>query len=155
MTARDFQSLRTGDTAAFSKTISEHDVYAFAGITGDFNPVHIDRVAAEQSIFGARVAHGMLTASLISTVISAQLPGPGTIYLSQSLRFLKPVFIGDTVTARVEIVELMPEKRRVRLRTSCTNERGDVLAQGESLVQAAHEAGISPFALSGREKEQK
>jgi 3-hydroxybutyryl-CoA dehydratase len=131
---RTIDELAVGDTATFSKTISEYDVYAFAGITGDQNPVHIDRVAAEASPFGARVAHGMLTASLLSTVLGLRLPGPGTIYLSQNLRFLKPVYIGDTVTARVEVVELNREKNRVRLATRCTNERGEVVAEGESVV---------------------
>lgn len=133
---KSVEELVIGETASFSKTISEYDVYAFAGITGDLNPVHIDRVAAEASPFGKRVAHGMLTASLLSTVLGARLPGPGTIYLSQTLKFLKPVFIGDTVTATVEVAELVPAKSRVRLATRCTNERGDVVAEGESWVMA-------------------
>ena len=133
---KSVEELVIGETASFAKTISEYDVYAFAGITGDLNPVHIDRVAAEASPFGKRVAHGMLTASLLSTVLGARLPGPGTIYLSQTLKFLKPVFIGDTVTATVEVAELVPAKNRVRLATRCTNERGDVVAEGESWVMA-------------------
>lgn len=133
---KSVEELAIGETASFSKTISEYDVYAFAGITGDLNPVHIDRVAAEASPFGKRVAHGMLTASLLSTVLGAHLPGPGTIYLSQTLKFLKPVYIGDTVTATVEVAELVPAKSRVRLATRCTNERGDVVAEGESWVMA-------------------
>ena len=137
MTSRKFSDLRRGQSGSFTKTISECDVYGFAGITGDFNSLHINRVAAEIGVFKQRVAHGMLTASLISTAISTDLPGPGAIYLSQSLRFMKPVFIGDTVTATVEITELVPEKHRVRLRTSCTNERGETLAEGESFVQTA------------------
>jgi 3-hydroxybutyryl-CoA dehydratase len=136
MNRRPFAALRIGDRASFSKTIAECDVYAFAGITGDFNEVHIDRVAAERGEFKQRVAHGMLGASLISTVLGGQLPGPGTIYMSQSLRFLAPVFIGDTVTAEVEIIELLAEKRRVRLRTVCRNERGQLVADGEALVLA-------------------
>jgi 3-hydroxybutyryl-CoA dehydratase len=131
---RTIAELSIGDTAAFSKTISEYDVYAFAGITGDLNPVHIDRIAAEASPFGGRVAHGMLTAALLSTVLGLKLPGPGTIYLSQSLRFRKPVYIGDTITARVEVAELNVDKNRVRLATRCTNERGEVVAEGESVV---------------------
>ena len=140
MSGRTIQQLRVGETACFSKTISEYDVYAFAGITGDLNPVHIDRVAAEASPFGKRVAHGMLTASLLSTVLGARLPGPGTIYLSQSLKFVKPVFIGDTVTATVEVAELLTEKNRVRLATRCTNERGEVVAEGESWVMPPKQA---------------
>jgi 3-hydroxybutyryl-CoA dehydratase len=153
MMPRSFPEIRIGDCASFSKTISEFDVYAFAGITGDFNPVHVNRIAAEDSPFGARVAHGMLTAGLISTVLSAELPGPGTIYLSQSLRFLKPVFIGDTITARVEVMELVAEKNRVRLRTSCSNERGEVVAEGESLVQAATKRTVQHAPATGSKEQ--
>lgn len=134
MTVRTIHEMAVGQRARFSKTISEHDVYAFAGITGDFNPVHIDQVAAEASPFGGRIAHGMLTASLISTVLGMHLPGPGAIYMSQSLRFLKPVFIGDTVTAEVEVAELLVEKNRVRLATRCVNQRDEVVAEGESIL---------------------
>jgi 3-hydroxybutyryl-CoA dehydratase len=143
MNPRRFADLRIGECASFSKTISESDVYLFAGITGDFNAVHINRVAAERSLFKGRVVHGMLTASLISTVIGGTLPGPGSVYVSQQLRFLKPVFIGDTVTARVTVAELIAEKQRVRLTTSCENEDGDVVAEGESLVQVP-ELPVSP-----------
>jgi 3-hydroxybutyryl-CoA dehydratase len=152
MTGRAFSDLRLGESDAFTKTITESDVVLFAGITGDFNPVHIDRVAAEASPFKGRVAHGMLTASLISTVLGARLPGPGAMYLSQSLRFRKPVYIGDTITARVEIVELIPQKQRVRLATQCVNERGELVAEGESLVQIPEQpvrtavaAGAQPY----------
>lgn len=134
MTGKTMADLEVGMRATFTKTLSESDVYLFAGITGDFNPVHVDRVAAEASPFGGRVAHGMLTASLISTVLGTHLPGPGVIYLSQSLRFKAPVMIGDTVTAEVEIAELLPARNRVRLATRCVNERGEVVAEGESLV---------------------
>lgn len=134
---RSASELRVGDAASFSKTISESDVYGFAGITGDMNPVHIDRQAAEASPFGGRVAHGMLTASLVSTVLGLRLPGPGTIFLSQSMRFLKPVYIGDTVTARVEVVEILEAKNRVRLTTRCSNQSGDTVGEGEALVIAA------------------
>lgn len=134
MEGRTMADLEVGMKAEFTKTISESDVYLFAGITGDFNPVHVDRIAAEQSRFGGRIAHGMLTASLISTVIGMQLPGPGVIYLSQSLRFTAPVMLGDTVTAEVEVAEIMAERNRVRLATRCRNERGEVVAEGESLV---------------------
>lgn len=133
---RSAAELHVGDSASFSKTISESDVYGFAGITGDMNPVHIDLVAAEASPFGARVAHGMLTASLVSTVLGLRLPGPGTIFLSQSMRFLKPVYIGDTVTARVEVLEIVESKNRVRLATRCSNQSGEMVAEGEALVIA-------------------
>lgn len=126
--------LEVGRKADFTKTISEADVYGFAGITGDFNPVHVDRVAAAASPFGRRVVQGMLTASLISTAIGMKLPGPGVIYVSQSLRFRAPVFIDDTVTAEVEVAEIVREKNRVRLATRCLNQDGEVVAEGESWV---------------------
>ena len=133
---RSVAELHVGDVASFSKTISESDVYGFAGITGDLNPVHIDAQAAAASPFGARVAHGMLTAALVSTVLGLKLPGPGTIFLSQSMRFLKPVYIGDTVTAQVEVAEVIAPKNRVRLLTRCTNQKGEVVGEGEAVVLA-------------------
>jgi 3-hydroxybutyryl-CoA dehydratase len=126
-----------GERASFSKTITETDVVLYAGLTGDFNPVHVDERAAVRSLFRRRVAHGLLTAGLISTVLGTKLPGPGSIYLGQELRFTRPVFIGDTVTAAVEVVEVMAEKRRVRLRTVCTNDRGETVIEGEAVVMVA------------------
>lgn len=129
-----FDRLAVGQAAEQSKTVTEADVVLFAGVTGDFNPVHVDAVAAERSRFGGRIAHGMLSAGLVSAVLAMRLPGPGTIYLSQSLRFTRPVRIGDTVTARVEILELVPAKRRVRLATTCLNQRGEPVLEGEAVV---------------------
>lgn len=129
-----FEELAVGQSATFSKTVTEADVVQFAGITGDLNPLHIDAVAAAGSRFGGRIAHGMLSAGLISAVIGMKLPGSGTIYLEQSLRFRAPVRIGDTVTARVEVVELIAKRRRVRLRTICEVEGGEVVIEGEALV---------------------
>lgn len=123
-----------GQRASFTKTITEADVYAFAGITGDFNPLHVNVEYARRSRFGERIAHGMLTAGLISTVLGMRLPGPGGIYLGQSLKFLKPVKFGDTVTATVEVVSYRAEKRILTLRTACTNQRGEAVAEGESLL---------------------
>ena len=125
--------LQVGQTAEFTKTVTEADVVMFAGITGDLNPAHIDQVWAESSRFGGRIAHGMLSASFISTVLAMKLPGPGTIYLSQSLRFIAPVRIGETVTARVEVAELLP-KRRARLATTVRNQRGETVVEGEATV---------------------
>ena len=122
-----------GQTAEFRKTVTETDVVLFAGITGDLNPAHVDEVAASASRFGGRIAHGMLSASFISTVLGTRLPGPGTIYLEQSLRFTAPVRIGDTVTARVKVVELLP-KRRARLTTTVLNQKGEPVVEGEALV---------------------
>ncbi|HET9984960.1 MAG TPA: MaoC family dehydratase [Longimicrobiales bacterium] len=129
-----FEDLAVGQAAELSKTITETDVVLYAGITGDLNPVHVDRIAAERSPFGGRVAHGMLTAGLVSAVLGMKLPGPGSIYLSQTLRFTRPVRLGDTVTARVEVLELVPAKRRVRLATSCANQDGERVLEGEAVV---------------------
>ncbi|MEW5927958.1 MAG: MaoC family dehydratase [Gemmatimonadota bacterium] len=129
-----FQDLQPGQSATHSKTVTEADVVLFAGVTGDFNPAHLDQVYAERSRFGGRIAHGMLSAGFISAALAMRLPGPGTIYLSQSLRFLRPVRIGDTVTARVEVAELFPAKRRVRLLTTCANQNGEALVDGEAMV---------------------
>jgi 3-hydroxybutyryl-CoA dehydratase len=126
--------LQVGQAAEMAKTVTEADVALFAGVTGDFNPVHVDAVAASQSRFGERIAHGMLSAGFISAVIAMRLPGPGSIYLSQSLRFTKPVRIGDTVTTRVEVVEVMAPKRRLRLATVCRNQNGETVVEGEAVV---------------------
>ncbi|MBW3571109.1 MAG: MaoC family dehydratase [Gemmatimonadetes bacterium] len=129
------QELEIGQTADFTKTVTEADVVLFAGITGDLNPAHVDQVWADASRFGGRIAHGMLSASFISTVLAMKMPGPGTIYLSQNLRFTGPVKIGDTVTARVEVAEVMP-KRRVRLLTTVTRHDGTQVIDGEAVVIA-------------------
>jgi 3-hydroxybutyryl-CoA dehydratase len=134
-----WSEMAPGAAAEFSKTVTEADVVLFAGVTGDFNPVHVDGVAAERSRFGGRIAHGMLSASFLSTVLGTKLPGPGTIYLSQTLRFTAPVRIGDTVTARAQVVEVMEAKRRVRLATTCTNQKGEKVVEGEALVYVPEE----------------
>lgn len=126
--------IATGMSAEHAKTVTEADVMQFAAITGDFNPVHVDAEAAARSRFGGRIAHGMLGAGLISAAIAMKLPGAGSIYLSQSLRFTKPVKIGETVTARVEVVEVITGKRRVRLATTCRNQLGETVLEGEALV---------------------
>lgn len=122
-----------GKEGKFSKTITEFDIYGFAGITGDFNPVHIDRVESKKSIFGQQVAHGMLVSSLFSTVIGTLMPGAGSIYLSQSSRFLKPVYIGDTITVYVSIKEI-GDKGRARLRTDAYNQDSIQVISGDALV---------------------
>ncbi len=128
------EQLEVGQRASFSKTVSEFDVYMFAGISGDFNPAHINQAYAEQTAFKTRIAHGMLSAGFISTVLGNQLPGPGTIYISQSMTFLAPVNIGDTITATAEVVEVIADKKRVRLKTVCTNQDGKEVLTGEALV---------------------
>jgi 3-hydroxybutyryl-CoA dehydratase len=134
MIGKTISELKVGDQASFSKTISETDVYLYAGITGDFNPAHIDETYAQKTAFKTRIAHGMLTAGFISNVVGTQLPGPGTIYVSQSLKFMAPVVIGDTITATVEVIDILPEKKRVRLKTTCANQEGTVVLDGEALI---------------------
>ncbi len=136
MIGKTIDEMNIGDFAEFGKTVSESDVYLFAGITGDFNPAHVNETYAEGTFFKTRIAHGMLSAGFISAVLANQLPGPGTIYLKQDLVFLAPVRIGDTITARVEIVELVREKNRARLKTECVNQEGVKVLAGEALVSA-------------------
>lgn len=131
---KSIDRLQVGDIAEFAKTVSETDIYLYAGITGDFNPAHVNEAYAKNTFFKTRIAHGMLTAGFLSAIIANQLPGPGTIYLKQDLSFLAPVRIGDTITARVEILELNVEKNRVRLKTTCSNQDGVVVLSGEGLV---------------------
>ena len=134
MIGKTIEELNVGETARTGKTISESDVYLYAGITGDFNPAHINESYAQGTFFKTRIAHGMLTAGLISNVLGNMLPGPGTIYLRQELNFLAPVGIGDTITARAEIVEIMTDKNRVRLKTECINQDGTKVIDGEAVV---------------------
>ncbi|MBD0274421.1 MAG: MaoC family dehydratase [Acetobacteraceae bacterium] len=128
-----FEDLRLGQKASFGKTITESDVVLFAAVTGDTNPMHLNADYAKGTIFGERIAHGMLAAGLLTKVLGTQLPGPGTIYLSQTLKFRAPVRIGQTVTATVEIVALHPERHRATLRTLCTVE-GEPVLEGEAYV---------------------
>ncbi len=126
--------LFTGQSASITKTISESDVYLFAGVTGDFNPAHLNEQYASATMFGGRIAHGMLSAGLISAAIGTRLPGPGTIYLGQTLKFLAPVRFGDTITATVTVKEINTEKNRVVLDTTCTNQNGKTVISGEAIV---------------------
>ena len=123
-----------GQRASMRKTITEADVATFAQISGDTNPLHLDEKYAATTMFKERVAHGMLTAGLISAVLGTQLPGVGSIYLSQSLKFVAPVKLGDTVEAEVEVIEKLEGKNRVRLRTVCRNQSGQVVIDGEALI---------------------
>ena len=134
MSGTSTDELKVGDAASASRTISEADVYSFGGIIGDLNPLHTDEVTASKSVFGKRVVHGMLTASLLSGVLAHQLPGNGTIFLGLQVQFLKPVYFGDTVTARVEITEIV--KRKVTLACQCTNQDGETVLEGEAKVLA-------------------
>lgn len=128
--------LEIGQSESFSKTISESDVYGFAGIVGDFNPVHVNKVVAGQSMFGKPIAHGMLVGSLISTVLGMKLPGEGTIYLEQNLKFCKPVFYGDTVTAKVTVTDIINEQKGIyKLDTFITNQSGEITHEGYAVVK--------------------
>ncbi|MGD9568060.1 MAG: MaoC family dehydratase [Sedimentibacter sp.] len=134
MVGKTIDELRIGDTAFFEKTITENDVYLFAGISGDNNPAHINEVYAKDNLFKTRIAHGMLTASLISAVLGTQLPGPGTIYVSQDIRFMAPVLFNDTIKAVVEVIEINLEKNRVKLNTICTNQNNKIVISGHAIV---------------------
>jgi 3-hydroxybutyryl-CoA dehydratase len=127
---KSIQELKVGDSAQISKTITETDINDFAKVTGDFNPVHLDQAYAEKTIFKGRIAHGLLSVGLFSTILGNILPGHGAIYLSQEVKFLAPVRIGDTITATVEVLELIPEKNRVKFSTTCTNQEGKIVVDG-------------------------
>lgn len=127
---------KVGDSASISKTITDEDIRAFAQVSGDHNPIHLDDDFASGTRFGRRIAHGMLSASLISSVLANKLPGQGSIYLSQSLRFVAPVFPGDTITAKVIVTAVRDERRIVTLETVCTNQRDEVVIKGEATVLA-------------------
>ncbi|MEW9897487.1 MaoC family dehydratase [Chitinivorax sp. PXF-14] len=129
------EDMSVGQVAEYGKTITDADIILFAGVTGDNNPVHIDQEYAEKTPFGTRIAHGMLTASLISTVLGTRLPGPGTIYLSQSAKFKAPVKIGDTVQVRVSVKDIDLNRKRVTLETNCYV-AGKLVLEGEALAIA-------------------
>jgi 3-hydroxybutyryl-CoA dehydratase len=127
------EDLKTGQAASFAKTVSEADIVLFAGVSGDTNPVHLDQSFAEKTPFKTRIAHGMLSAGFISTVFGTKLPGPGSIYMSQTLRFKAPVKIGDTVVATCTVTEIIAEKRRAMFSTVC--KVGDtVVIEGEAMI---------------------
>lgn len=134
MLGKSIQEIQLGDAASFQKTISETDVYLYAGITGDINPAHINEMEAKDSMFKARIAHGMLTAGLVSAVLGVHLPGPGTIYLGQELKFTAPVYFGDTIKAEATVVEIILEKNQVKLETICTNQDNKVVLKGIATV---------------------
>lgn len=134
MKGKTINELKVGDSASFTKTVSEHDVYSFAGITGDFNPAHINEEYAKKTFFKKRIAHGMLSAGFISTVLGTKLPGPGTIYIEQDLEFTKPVYFEDTVTMTVTVLQIIKEKNRVMLKTTEKNQNGDIVIDGVAVV---------------------
>jgi 3-hydroxybutyryl-CoA dehydratase len=127
-------TLHPGDKASRTQTISDEMIRAFADLTGDTNPVHLDDAYASTTRFGRRIAHGMIAAGLISATLANDLPGPGTVYLSQMLQFKAPVYPGDTITATVEVKSTRPDKPIVTLNTICTNQENKVVLEGEAVV---------------------
>jgi len=134
MKGKTIDLLNIGDVSEFTKTVSESDIYQFAGITGDFNPAHVNEAYASKTFFKKRIAHGMLSAGFISAILGNHLPGPGSVYVKQELNFLAPVYIGDTITARAEVVNLDQEKNRVTLSTNCYNQEGTMVIRGEAVL---------------------
>ncbi|MDU1911180.1 MaoC family dehydratase [Fusobacterium sp.] len=130
----NFEDLKIGMKAQVTKTITEADVILYAGITLDINPAHLNEEYAKKTIFKHRIAHGMLTAGLVSAVLGTKLPGEGSIYMGQELMFTAPVYFGDTITATAEIIELIPEKNRVILLTTCTNQDGKEVLKGQAKI---------------------
>lgn len=126
--------LAIGDTAARSKTITDEDVRAFAAVSGDKNPIHLDEDFAANTRFGKRIAHGMLSASLISAVLANDLPGHGSIYMGQTLQFVAPVFIGDEITARVTVTSIREGKPIAKLETVCVNQHNEIVIKGEATI---------------------
>ncbi|MBN2285913.1 MAG: MaoC family dehydratase [Tissierellales bacterium] len=134
MKGKTIQEIKMGDKASFQKTVTETDVYLYAGITGDINPAHINDEYAKNTFFKGRIAHGMLTAGFVSAVLGMYLPGPGTIYISQDLKFTAPVKFGDTIKAEAEVIEILEEKNRIKLNTTCFNQNGDIVLKGTAVV---------------------
>lgn len=134
MIAFNIHELKVGQKADFSKQISEQDVYAFAELTGDKNPIHMDRKHAEQTFFKKQIAHGAFLVGLISTVLGMKMPGPGAIYETQELKFLKPVYFDDKITAIAEVEDLLIDKNRAIFKTKCINQNGDIVAEGRSIL---------------------
>jgi 3-hydroxybutyryl-CoA dehydratase len=134
--------ISVGQRASLTRTISDADIAAFAALTGDRNPLHLDDAFAAQSRFGRRVAHGLLCAGLISAVLGTKLPGPGAVYLQQTLRFVRPVFPGDAVTATVEVTACREDRRTATLRTTCADESGRIVLDGEAVVLLDPPAGL-------------
>jgi 3-hydroxybutyryl-CoA dehydratase len=131
---KSYADIYVGDKAEVVKTITEEDIVAFAELTGDVNPIHLNEEFAQKTFFKGRIVHGMLTASFISTVLGTQLPGTNTIYLSQNVKFKAPVKIGDTITAIAEVIEKRDDKKLIKLRTNIVNQDQKVVVEGEAMV---------------------
>jgi acyl dehydratase len=149
MIGKTIDELAAGDHAELVRTVAEEDIAGFVSAVGDYNPVHSDPAYAATTMFKTPIAPGIFTAGLISAVIGTTLPGPGAIYLSQSLKFMKPVFAGDRITARVEIAEVIRERNRIRLTTVCTNQRGEEVLSGEAWVMPSRTSIVYEQRRSG------
>ncbi|MFX1605929.1 MAG: MaoC family dehydratase [Promethearchaeota archaeon] len=134
MKVTKYKDIKIGDSAEVTHTFTEQDIQTFGDLSGDYNPLHFNEEWAKQTMFGSRIAHGILTAALVSNAIGMKLPGTGTIYLSQQMRFHRPVRINDTITAKVEVIEKNDENERITLQTVCTNQEDKVVLDGEALV---------------------
>src|SRR5579864_4967533 len=133
-TDEERHGIEVGQRASLTRAISDEDIEAYARLTGDYNPLHVDEAFAVRGRFGRRVAHGLLSAGLISAVLGTRLPGPGAIYLQQTFRFERPVYPGDTVTATVEVTAYREDRRMATLRTTCADQRGEIVLDGEAIV---------------------
>lgn len=133
MIENTYSQLKVGDTGFVEKTLTETDVYIYAGITGDFSWLHVNETKARQGHFKTRVVHGMLLLGLISNVVGNEMPGAGTIYENQRINFLKPCYINDTIKAQTEVIEIMP-KGRIKLKTTCINQNGELIVDGDAIV---------------------
>ena len=131
---KTIKEINLGDKASYSRTVTEADVLLFGSVSGDLNPAHFDEEYSKNTIFKGRISHGMLSSSYISAVLGMQLPGPGTIYLSQELKFISPVRFGDTITAMVEVIEKVEGKNRIVLDTTCINQHGNIVVNGKAVV---------------------
>ncbi|MCR2044454.1 MaoC family dehydratase [Anaerosalibacter massiliensis] len=131
---RSYDEVKIGDTAEITKTITETDVVNYAGIIADFNPLHVNKEYAERSMFGQRVVHGMLVASFFSTIVGVCIPGVNALYLSQEAKFIKPTFIGDTITAKAEVIEKIDEKKRIILKTEIYNQKDELVVTGKAIT---------------------
>ncbi|MFW9779784.1 MAG: MaoC family dehydratase [Candidatus Heimdallarchaeota archaeon] len=129
-----YDEIQIGQSADYTRTITEADIQRFADVSGDHNPLHLDESFARTTFFKGRIAHGMLSASFISTVLAMKLPGAGSVYLKQEVNFLKPVRIGDTITTRVEVLNKDDQNARITLKTTCTNQDGIVVVDGNAIV---------------------
>lgn len=141
MQGKSIDEINIGDFETFEKTISESDVYLYAGITGDFNSAHLNDQAAQKTVFKGRIAHGLLTAGLISAVLGTILPGPGTIYLEQNLSFKKPVYFGDTITAKVTVIDKLLDKNIIICETVCLNKNNQIVVSGIAKVMPPIKTG--------------